>query len=129
MHFTDEQRRAIEARGTNILLSAAAGSGKTTVLVERVLELIASGGTRIDRMLIVTFTRAASSDMRAKLTQELGRRSAAGDGACREQLLVAADLVPRRSAPAQLLGELGAHVRGSRAGEGDDQHAVDARLA
>ena len=65
MHFTDEQRRAIEARGTNILLSAAAGSGKTTVLVERVLELIASGGTRIDRMLIVTFTRAASSDMRA----------------------------------------------------------------
>ena len=37
MHFTDEQRRAIEARGTNILLSAAAGSGKTTVLVERVL--------------------------------------------------------------------------------------------
>ena len=88
MHFTDEQRRAIEARGTNILLSAAAGSGKTTVLVERVLELIASGGTRIDRMLIVTFTRAASSDMRAKLTQELGRRSAAGDGACREQLLL-----------------------------------------
>ena len=88
MHFTDEQRRAIEARGTNILLSASAGSGKTTVLVERVLELIASGGTRIDRMLIVTFTRAASSDMRAKLTQELGRRAAAGDGACRDQLLL-----------------------------------------
>ncbi|MDO5323128.1 MAG: UvrD-helicase domain-containing protein [Clostridia bacterium] len=88
MHFTDEQRRAIDARGTNILLSAAAGSGKTTVLVERVLELISSGGTRIDRMLIVTFTRAASSDMRAKLTQELGRRAAAGDEVCRDQLLL-----------------------------------------
>ena len=88
MHFTDEQRRAIDARGTNILLSAAAGSGKTTVLVERVLELIASGDTRIDRMLIVTFTRAASSDMRAKLTQELGRRAAAGDEVCRDQQLL-----------------------------------------
>ena len=88
MHFTEEQRRAIEARGTNILLSAAAGSGKTTVLVERVLELIASGATRIDRMLIVTFTRAASSDMRAKLTQELGRRAAAGDEICRSQQLL-----------------------------------------
>ena len=88
MHFTEEQRRAIDARGTNILLSAAAGSGKTTVLVERVLELIASGETRIDRMLIVTFTRAASSDMRAKLTQELGRRAAAGDEVCRDQQLL-----------------------------------------
>ena len=88
MHFTDEQRRAIDARGTNILLSAAAGSGKTTVLVERVLELIASGDTRIDRMLIVTFTRAASSDMRAKLTLELGRRAAAGDEVCRNQQLL-----------------------------------------
>ena len=88
MHFTEEQRRAIDARGTNILLSAAAGSGKTTVLVERVLELIVSGATRIDRMLIVTFTRAASSDMRAKLTQELGRRAAAGDALCRSQQLL-----------------------------------------
>ena len=88
MHFTDEQRRAIDARGTNILLSAAAGSGKTTVLVERVLELIASGDTRIDRMLIVTFTRAASSDMRAKLSLELGRRAGEGDAICREQQLL-----------------------------------------
>ena len=40
MQFTEEQRRAIEARGTNLLLSAAAGSGKTAVLVQRVLSLI-----------------------------------------------------------------------------------------
>ena len=89
MQWTQEQRRAIETRGMNILLSAAAGSGKTTVLVERVLELIASGTASIDRMLIVTFTRAASADMRAKLSRELGRRAAAGDARCRrEQLLL-----------------------------------------
>ncbi len=86
-NWTDEQLRAIEARGGNILLSAAAGSGKTTVLVERVLRLIAGDGADISRMLVVTFTRAAASDMRAKLSRQLGERAAAGDENCREQLL------------------------------------------
>ena len=86
-NWTDEQLRAIGARGTNILLSAAAGSGKTTVLVERVLRLIAEDGADVDRMLVVTFTRAAASDMRAKLSQQLNLRAAAGDARCREQLL------------------------------------------
>ena len=88
MQWTEEQRRAIETRNTNILLSAAAGSGKTTVLVARVLDLIQSGAGDIDRMLIVTFTRAASSDMRAKLSRELGRRAAGGDARCRDQQLL-----------------------------------------
>lgn len=88
MQWTEEQRRAIDARSSNILLSAAAGSGKTTVLVGRILDLLASGGTGIDRMLIVTFTRAASADMRMKLTQELGKRAAEGDEVCRSQLLL-----------------------------------------
>ena len=89
MQWTGEQRRAIETRGANILLSAAAGSGKTTVLVERVLELISSGESHIDRMLIVTFTRAASADMRLKLARELGKRAQAGDERCRrDQLLM-----------------------------------------
>ena len=87
MQWTSEQRRAIEARSSNILLSAAAGSGKTTVLVSRVLDLLASGA-RIDRMLIVTFTRAASADMRAKLKRELGKRAAEGDENCRSQQLL-----------------------------------------
>ncbi|MBR3273407.1 MAG: UvrD-helicase domain-containing protein [Clostridia bacterium] len=86
-NWTDEQLRAIEARGGNILLSAAAGSGKTTVLVERVLRLIANDGADISRMLVVTFTRAAASDMRAKLSRQLGERAAAGNARCREQLL------------------------------------------
>ncbi len=85
--WTNEQLRAIEARGGNILLSAAAGSGKTTVLVERVLRLVANEGADLDRMLVVTFTRAAASDMRAKLSRQLGERAAAGDARCRDQLL------------------------------------------
>ena len=85
MPWTEEQQKAIEARGTNLLLSAAAGSGKTTVLVERVLRLVAEGAD-IDRMLIVTFTRAAASDMRAKLSKGLSER-AAQDRRCREQLM------------------------------------------
>ena len=63
MQWTDEQARAIDARGGNLLLSAAAGSGKTTVLVARVMKLIEEGA-RIDRMLVVTFTNAAASDAR-----------------------------------------------------------------
>ena len=86
-NWTDEQLRAIEARGGNILLSAAAGSGKTTVLVERVLRLITRDGVDIDRMLVVTFTRAAASDMRAKLSARLTERASEGDARCREQLL------------------------------------------
>ena len=85
--WTDEQLRAIEAREGNILLSAAAGSGKTTVLVERVLRLIANDGADVGRMLVVTFTRAAASDMRTKLSRQLNERAAAGDERCREQLL------------------------------------------
>ena len=66
MQFTEEQRRAIEARGTNLLLSAAAGSGKTAVLVQRVLSLIEEGAD-VRRMLVVTFTRAAAAEMRPDL--------------------------------------------------------------
>ena len=71
MDWTQEQRLAIEARGNNILLSAAAGSGKTTVLVARVLALITGGETEIDRLLIVTFTRAAAAEMRARILDSL----------------------------------------------------------
>ena len=77
MRWTDEQARAIGARGESLLLSAAAGSGKTTVLVERVLRLILDDGADIDRMLVVTFTRAAASDMRAKLSERMNALAAA----------------------------------------------------
>ena len=70
MDFSPEQKRVISARHKNLLVSAAAGSGKTTVLVERVLSLIREG-VHIDEILIVTFTRAASQDMRTKLYKRL----------------------------------------------------------
>ena len=86
-NWTAEQLRAIEARGTNLLLSAAAGSGKTTVLVERVLRLILEDGADVDRMLVVTFTRAAASDMRAKLSKKMASEAAHGSERCREQMI------------------------------------------
>lgn len=82
--FTPDQARAISARGKNLLLSAAAGSGKTTVLVERVLSLL-SEGANLDEMLIVTFSRAAAADMKAKLSRALSER-AIGDPALASQL-------------------------------------------
>ena len=78
LRFTPEQRSAIEARGQDLLVSAAAGSGKTTVLVERVLALIAEG-IDVDRICIVTFTRAAAADMREKLQRRLEAACSADD--------------------------------------------------
>ena len=74
MQFTQAQQQAIDIRGGNLLLSAAAGSGKTTVLVSRVLKLIEEGAN-VDEMLIVTFSRAAAADMRQKLTRQLTKLS------------------------------------------------------
>ena len=75
MPFTIDQLRAIESRDENLLLSAAAGSGKTTVLVERVLRLIRDDGCDIGRMLIVTFTRASAADMRKSLIAALEKEA------------------------------------------------------
>ena len=68
--WTAGQQSAIDARNSSVLVSAAAGSGKTAVLVERVLSLLREGG-RIDRMLIVTFTRAAAGEMRERIGRRL----------------------------------------------------------
>lgn len=78
MKFTQEQQVAIDTRDTSLLLSAAAGSGKTTVLVERIIQRILSKNNPVDvdRMLVVTFTKAAASSMKEKLQRELKKRSA-----------------------------------------------------
>ena len=68
--WTQEQQQAIQARNHTILVSAAAGSGKTAVLVERIVTLLKEG-FRLNRMLIVTFTRAAAAEMRQRLNQRL----------------------------------------------------------
>ena len=67
MRWTPGQEKTIETRDKNILVSAAAGSGKTAVLIERIKQLVIKDGTDIDRFLITTFTNAASSEMRERL--------------------------------------------------------------
>ena len=69
MKFTPEQQRVIELHNSNILVSAAAGSGKTAVLVERIIRMICDGEhpADIDRLLIVTFTNAAAAEMRERI--------------------------------------------------------------
>ena len=71
MNWTQEQRETIETTGKSILVSAAAGSGKTTVLVERIKRLMIDEGTDIDRFLITTFTNAAASEMKERLDKAL----------------------------------------------------------
>lgn len=69
--WTPQQQRAIDLREKNILVSAAAGSGKTAVLVERIKKLILEDNVPIDRMLIVTFTKAAASEMTEKIRKTI----------------------------------------------------------
>ncbi len=71
MKWTKEQQQAIDERGRNILVAAAAGSGKTAVLVERIKKLIIEDGVSIDRMLVVTFTNAAAAEMKEKIRKAL----------------------------------------------------------
>ena len=76
MRFTEDQQKVITTRNKNILVSAAAGSGKTAVLVERILSLItdAQKPVDIDRILIVTFTNAAASEMRERIHAAIMQR-------------------------------------------------------
>lgn len=78
MKFTPRQQRVIDVREKNILVSAAAGSGKTAVLVERILERLCDREhpADIDRMLIVTFTRAAAAELRERIGRGIGSRLA-----------------------------------------------------
>lgn len=70
MRFTPQQAQAVYAQNPELLVSAAAGSGKTAVLVERIVRMIRDG-CDIERMLIVTFTRAAAGEMRERLETRL----------------------------------------------------------
>ncbi|GHU41306.1 ATP-dependent helicase/nuclease subunit A [Clostridia bacterium] len=76
MQFTPQQRQVIELRNRNLLVSAAAGSGKTAVLVERILAKITEGEhpISIDKLLIVTFTHAAAAQMRERICAAIEQR-------------------------------------------------------
>ena len=74
--LTEEQSRAVHDRGGGLLVSAAAGSGKTRVLVERLLDQVTGEGADIDDFLVITYTRAAAAELRARIAQELSDRLA-----------------------------------------------------
>lgn len=71
MNWTDEQQKVIHLRNRNILVSAAAGSGKTAVLVERIIRMLTDekNPVNVDNLLIVTFTEAAASEMKERIRE------------------------------------------------------------
>ncbi len=91
-NWTREQREAIEYSGENILLAAAAGSGKTAVLVQRIIELISKPENPVDinRLLVLTFTDAAAREMREKISDAVDRALKANpdDGHLKKQRLL-----------------------------------------
>ena len=72
--WTNEQKQAIEEKGSNILVAAAAGSGKTAVLVERIINRILNDKIDIDKLLVVTFTNAAASEMRERILDAIYKK-------------------------------------------------------
>ena len=67
MNWTKEQQDAIYKKDSNILVAAAAGSGKTAVLVERIIQKILKFEIDIDKLLVVTFTNAAASELKERI--------------------------------------------------------------
>lgn len=88
MKWTEEQRSIIDLREKNILVSAAAGSGKTAVLVERIKELVVRDRVPLKSMLIVTFTNAAAGEMKQRIIDAMNKElsSSPGDEFIREQI-------------------------------------------
>ena len=84
--WTDEQRDIIDSRNKNILVSASAGSGKTTVMIQRIIDLVLDEKDRtpISKFLIVTFTKASAADMKQKLIEAFQKNQ--DDEFCLEQI-------------------------------------------
>lgn len=67
VELTREQQAVVSTRGGQLLVSAAAGSGKTFVLVQRLLDRVLREGLNVDQFLMITFTKAAASELRGKI--------------------------------------------------------------
>lgn len=88
LQLTPQQQAAVENRGGSLLVSAAAGSGKTRVLVDRLFRYVEEG-RNLDDFLMITYTKAAAAELRGKIAGELNRRMAEnpGNGHLKRQLL------------------------------------------
>ena len=93
MHFTEEQQQAIYETGHNIIVSAGAGSGKTAVLTERIIEKLKSG-ISLSELVVLTFTNAAAFEMKERVRKKLVKEVEAGNVALASQsdLLDTADI-------------------------------------
>ncbi len=78
--LTPQQREVVQNRGGSLLVSAAAGSGKTKVLVERLFLYVTEEHYNIDDFLIITYTKAAAAELRGKIASELSKRLAEAPG-------------------------------------------------
>ena len=109
--LTEEQRAAVEDCGGGLLVSAAAGSGKTRVLVERLLSRVEEEGLDIHRFLVITYTKAAAAELRGRIVEELAARLAErpGDRHLRRQatLVYQTQISTVHAFCAQLLRECG----------------------
>ncbi len=109
--LTKEQQAVVDDRGGALLVSAAAGSGKTRVLVERLLARVTGEGLDIDRFLIITYTKAAAAELRSRIVEELSARlaEAPADRRLRRQstLVYKANISTVHAFCAQLLRECG----------------------
>ena len=72
--WTEEQKLAINEKNSNILVAAAAGSGKTAVLVERIINKVINEKVNINDILVVTFTNAAASEMRERILEAIYKK-------------------------------------------------------
>ncbi|HPG91875.1 MAG TPA: UvrD-helicase domain-containing protein, partial [Clostridia bacterium] len=75
MKFTAEQQKAIETQDKNLLVSASAGTGKTTVMIERIIRLVETKKVSLDEVVVVTFTIAAANQMKEKLRRSLNDKA------------------------------------------------------
>ena len=80
--FTDSQRAAIDSRSGALLVAAAAGSGKTRVLVERLMSRVTDGENPvdIDNFLVITYTKAAAAELRSRILDEINELMAKEPG-------------------------------------------------
>ncbi len=112
--LTEEQQKIVDDRGGELLVSAAAGSGKTRVLVERLLDRVTGEGLDIDRFLVITYTKAAAAELRGRIAQELSQRLALcpGDRHLRRQttLVYRAQISTIHAFCAALLRESGSRL-------------------
>ncbi len=95
MKWTEKQQQVIDSRNRNLLVSAAAGSGKTAVLVERIISMISEGPSpfNIDQLLVMTFTNAAASEMRERIGAAVEKKLKEDPG--NEHLWLQAALIPQ----------------------------------